>query len=241
MRFERGPARRARRMAMICTFVGLASMAIAPLASPAGPPPPPGGVFVYAPRGAAEGQRPVTVLLHGLCGHPESACGPFVDVSTERGWLVCPRGEDPCGGGSRWRLRADEDGRLVDDAVGELARDQGGRVDASAARVLVGFSLGGIAAVRIAEAGGGRYVGLVLIASQVHPDAARLAKAGVSRVVLAAGDYDITSAPLQDDARALNRAGVATRFVSLGKFGHGYPPDMAERMREPMEWVARGT
>ena len=57
------------------------------------------GVFVYAPRGAAEGQRPVTVLLHGLCGHPESACGPFVDVSTERGWLVCPRGEDPCGAG----------------------------------------------------------------------------------------------------------------------------------------------
>jgi len=224
-------------MALVCTLVGLASMVIAPLARPAAPPPSSSPAFVYAPRGDQAGQRPVTVLLHGLCGHPESACGPFVDVSTSHGWLVCPRGEDPCGEGSRWRLRPSEDGRLVDDAVGEVAREHDGRVDASAARVIVGFSLGGIAAVRIAEEGDHRYSGLVVIASQVHPDAARLLRAGVARVVLAAGDYDMTSAPLQEDARALNRAGVATRFVSLGRFGHGYPPDMAERMRDPMRWV----
>jgi hypothetical protein len=108
---------------------------------------------------------------------------------------------------------------------------------------LVGFSLGGIAAVRIAQSaqntqeGRGRYTGLVVIASQVHPDAALLARAGVRRVVLAAGDLDLTSAPLQEDARVLNRAGIPTRFVSLGPFGHGYPPDMADRMREPMAWV----
>jgi hypothetical protein len=59
----------------------------------------------------------------------------------------------------------------------------------------------------------------------------------VTRVVLAAGDYDITSAPLQEDAAALNHAGLATRFVTLGKFGHGYPPDMEARMREPMAWI----
>jgi hypothetical protein len=60
----------------------------------------------------------------------------------------------------------------------------------------------------------------------------------VQRVVLAAGDLDMTSAPLQRDARALDAQGVATRFVSLGRFGHGYPADMEERMREPMQWVA---
>jgi hypothetical protein len=40
------------------------------------------------------------------------------------------------------------------------------------------------------------------------------------------------------DARLLERAGIPTRFVSLGSFGHGYPADMEERMREPMAWVA---
>jgi predicted esterase len=197
-----------------------------------------GKAFVYPPQQATDTPRPVTVLLHGMCGHPQSACGPFVDVSTSRGWLVCPRAEDPCGGGTRWRLHGPDDGKLVDASVSALARDHEGEVDTTSPRVIVGFSLGGIAAVRIAEASEGKYAGLVVIASQVHPDAAALKKAGIERVVLAAGDLDMTSAPLQQDARLLAGQGMPTRFVSLGKFGHGYPADMEGRMREPMQWVA---
>jgi predicted esterase len=203
-----------------------------------------GKAFVYPPspsRPAAEAARPVTVLLHGMCGHPQSACGPFVDVSTSRGWLVCPRGEDVCGGGTRWRLRGPDDAKLVEASVHAVASEHEGEVDLAAPRVLVGFSLGGIAAVQIAQASSGTYAGLVVIASQVHPDATALRKAGVKRVVLAAGDLDMTSAPLQQDARALAAQGMPTRFVSLGKFGHGYPADMQERMREPMTWVAGGS
>jgi predicted esterase len=202
-----------------------------------------GKAFVYPPRGAEKGNdapRPVTVMLHGMCGHPQSACAPFVDVSTSRGWLVCPRAEDVCGGGTRWRLHGPDDGQLVEASVRAVVRGHEGEVDASAPRVIVGFSLGGIAAVQIAQATTGRYAGLVVVASQVHPDADALKKAGVKRVVLAAGDFDMTSAPLQQDARLLASQGVATRFVSLGRFGHGYPPDMEERMREPMQWVAGG-
>lgn len=199
-----------------------------------------GKAFVYPPqpREASEAPRPVTVMLHGMCGHPQSACAPFVDVSTSRGWLVCPRGEDVCGGGTRWRLNGADDGRLVEGSVRAVVRAHEGEVDASAPRVIVGFSLGGIAAVQIAQASTQQYAGLVVVASQVHPDAALLKKAGVKRVVLAAGDLDMTSAPLQEDARLLSAQGVATRFVSLGRFGHGYPPDMEQRMREPMAWVA---
>jgi len=199
--------------------------------------------FAYPSRRTSASNLPpiTTVLLHGLCGHPESACAPFIDASTERGWLVCPRGEDTCGGGARWRLRPDEDGKLVEASLDALTREHPDRVDASSPRVLVGFSLGGIAAVRIAQAeteGHGRYAGLVVIASQVHPEGALLQKAGVKRIVLAAGDMDITSVPLQEDARTLNRLGLPTRFVSLGHFGHGYPPDMADLMRAQMAWVA---
>jgi predicted esterase len=179
-------------------------------------------------------------MLHGMCGHPESACAPFVDVSTSRGWLVCPRAEDACGGGTRWRLHGPDDGQLVEGSVRALVRSHEGEVDASAPRVIVGFSLGGIAAVQIAQGTVGKYAGLVVVASQVHPDADALKKAGVRRVVLAAGDFDMTSAPLQEDARKLASQGVLTRFVSLGKYGHGYPPDMEEKMREPMAWVADG-
>jgi predicted esterase len=205
-----------------------------------------GKAFVYPPRstesadGGAMGPRPVTVMLHGMCGHPESACAPFVGVSTSRGWLVCPRAEDACGGGTRWRLHGPDDGQLVEASVRAVVLGHDGEVDASAPRVIVGFSLGGIAAVQIAQGSTGRYAGLVVVASQVHPDAEALKKAGVKRVVLAAGDLDMTSAPLQQDARALASEGVLTRFVSLGRFGHGYPPDMEERMREPMQWVGGG-
>jgi predicted esterase len=251
-------------MAMVCTGLGMGAMILAPLARPANAMPIGGGddgtrlagaspgwieaedtrAFVYPPQHSFASAQPVTVVLHGLCGEPQSACSPFVDPSTSRGWLVCPRAEDPCGGGSRWRLRPQDDAQRVETSIGELARERPGLVDVSSPRILVGFSLGGIAAVRIAQstpgdpAGSARYAGLVVIASQVHPDAELLKKAGVERVVLAAGDLDITSKPLQEDARAMNRAGLPTRFVSLGHFGHGYPTDMGERMREPMAWVA---
>jgi predicted esterase len=199
-----------------------------------------GKAFVYPPKAETAAPRPVTVMLHGMCGHPQSACAPFVDVSTSRGWLVCPKAEDACGGGTRWRLHGPDDGQLVEASVRAVVRGHEGEVDASAPRVIVGFSLGGIAAVQIVEGSSNRYAGLVVVASQVHPDPAALKKAGVKRVVLAAGDLDMTSAPLQQDARLLDAQGVSTRFVSLGKYGHGYPPDMEEKMREPMRWVAGG-
>jgi predicted esterase len=198
-----------------------------------------GKAFVYPPQPLQPAvARPVTVLLHGMCGEPQSACGPFVDVATSRGWLVCPKAEDACGGGTSWRLYGHDDAKLVEASVQAIDGEHHGAVDLAAPRVLVGFSLGGIAAVQIAQAGTGNYAGLVVIASQVHPDVAQLKKAGIKRVVLAAGDLDMTSAPLRKDARRLEAHGVPTRFVSLGRFGHGYPADMQERMREPMRWVA---
>jgi predicted esterase len=245
-------------MAMVCSVLAMGAMLVAPLARPATAATRGGSdefpvasdgpawietdrsrAFVYPPRRTLASPGPLTVVLHGMCGEPLSVCAPFVGGATARGWLVCPRAQDACGGGSRWSLRANDDVRSVEASVEALAQERTGQVDVSAPRVVVGFSLGGFVAVRLAESPGRLYEGLVVIASQVSLEAAPLRKAGVRRVVLAAGDYDMTSKPLQESARALDRAGLPARFVSLGPYGHGYPPDMEERMREPMEWVKR--
>jgi predicted esterase len=255
---------RARAMAAVCTAAGLAAMIVAPLArsqTTSGPPVPQpappaiqleqaawveaeapiGRALVFAPRDGSNSAHRVTVLLHGMCGDPRNACLPFADVTTTRSWLVCPRGEDACGGaGASWRLRGD-DAQLVEASVRSTARQHGGQVDVAAPRVLVGFSLGGIAAVQIAQGSSGTYEGLVVIESLVHPDPALLKRAGVKRVVLAAADLDATSAPLQKDAKTLAAQGLPTLFVSLGAYGHGYPPDIAERMHDAMQWVGGGS
>jgi predicted esterase len=194
--------------------------------------------FVAAPAAGAPRARPVTVLLHGLCDRPDWECAPFASLTSERGWLVCPAAEDRCGYGARWRLTGHADRDVVEASVAALAAQRPGEVATSEPRILMGFSLGGIAAVRIAESTPDAYSGLVVIASQVHPDAGALRRNGVRRVVLAAGDFDMTSAPLREDARRLSRAGLPARFVSLGQFGHGFPPDIEDRMREPLAWVA---
>jgi predicted esterase len=240
---------RARAMAAVCTAAGLAAMVFAPAARSQTPGEQPawidaeapiGKALVFAPREASEAARPVTVLLHGMCGDPRNACAPFADVATSRSWLVCPRAEDACGGaGASWRLRGD-DTQLVEASVRATARQHAGAVDVAAPRVLVGFSLGGVAAVRIAEGSSGTYEGLVVIESLVHPDAALLKRAGVKRVVLAAADLDMTSAPLRKDAKSLASQGLPTLFVSLGQYGHGYPPDIADRMHDAMQWVGGG-
>jgi predicted esterase len=197
--------------------------------------------FVYPPKEPATSARPVTVLLHGLCGHPQRSCAPFADVATDRGWLVCPNGEDVCGTGAKWRLAGPEDAQVVEASVEAVRAENEGEVESAGGRVLVGFSLGGTAAMLIAQASPpGRYEGLVVVAAQVRPDVRALERAGIKRVVFAAGDFDMTSPELRAHARTLEALGLPARFVSLGRFGHGYPADMEERMREPMKWVSSG-
>ena len=149
-----GSVRRARRLAMLCTGLGMGAMMLAPLARPACATPTTGmsrsarrdrhsaeaprwlddrHAVVYRPQRALDSPQPVTVLLHGLCGDP-AGVRPFVDASTARGWLVCPSGEDLCGGGARWRLRPEDDTRRVEESLGALARERAraGRRDRAA-------------------------------------------------------------------------------------------------------------
>ncbi len=114
---------------------------------------------------------------------------------------------------------------------------------------LVGYSNGAYFAAEVACAEpAGRWSGLVLMSMKLDLDPKRLARAGVKRVVLAAGDKDGSRASMQAMAARLEAgaqsggagggaASIETRFMSLGDVGHAFPSDMGARMCEAIAWV----
>jgi dipeptidyl aminopeptidase/acylaminoacyl peptidase len=78
---------------------------------------------------------------------------------------------------------------------------------------------------------------VILIGARVYPDVRQLHRAGVERIVLAAGVRDLTYPHLVEQARRLRRQGTEVRFVSLGDTGHWFPDDLTPRMSEILDWV----
>lgn len=121
-------------------------------------------------------------------------------------------------------------------AVQGLVRARTGEVDTKGA-TLMGFSQGAYAAFSIARSDPGEWSRLLLIAAEVYPNARRLRRDGVKRVLFAAGDYDRTHGPMWTAARRLSRRGYPARFMSLGKVGHTFPDDMTKRMTDAVAWL----
>ncbi len=200
----------------------------------------------YAPvdRGAP---KPAIVFLHGMWASPEDSCEPFESAATPFGFLVCPRANAPLGDGGSgymmWSGGYADAARSIHaalDAADALApgkrSDQGG--------TLIGFSNGAYFAAEVACSEPGRWTGLVLMSMKLELDARRLARAGVTRVLLAAGDRDESRISMQSLASRLNQdhaaAPLEARYMSLGDVGHSFPSDMGARMCAAIAWV-RGT
>jgi predicted esterase len=214
----------------------------------------------FAPRDP-RAPSPAIVFLHGMWASPEDSCDVFAGAATPFGFLVCPRANAP--------LRVPVDGRWVDDTSDAgLKMWSGSAADAersirialdaadalapgervSGNGTLVGFSNGAYFAAEVACAEPGRWTGLVLLSMKLDLDGARLARAGVTRVVLAAGERDGSSASmralaakLEEARKASARAAPEVRYLSLGDVGHTFPPDMGARMCEAITWVRGGS
>jgi predicted esterase len=202
-------------------------------------------IAVYPPT-SAEGPRPAVVMLHATCMQPAPLCDAFGQAGRDVGWLVCPAGNSTCYGEPDWHgtgaVKASFLARAleqVDARVGPLVSRQPG--------VLIGWSRGAFAARDILDAAiasdppgplARRFSGLVLIAASVGLDPRHLRAAGIKRVVLAVGDHDGARSSMTSSAAALRRAGLETRYVSLGKIGHQWPGDFEARMSEPIGWAA---
>ena len=189
-------------------------------------------LVVYPPRDASV-KRPVALMLHGMCGAPESTCEPIARALTRDHWLVCPRGPAACeGGGATWSMR--DTPAQIEASVGRLAALESAGVDAGAPRTLLGFSFGATVAVAVAERG--PWARVVLLGAEVHPDAYALRRAGVQHVVLGSGDYDMMKGQMIAASELLRRGGLASHFVSFGPVGHAFPSDIDAWIARALAW-----
>lgn len=191
--------------------------------------------WYHAPK-SEPSRRPLTVFLHGMCALPEWEC-PVFEAAAGSSWLLCPPGPAACeGGGAMWVGTTGALEKRIDKSVALLAEHENGSVDLGR-RVLVGYSLGAPAALRVALAQPGRWQRLVIVNAGTEPSAAQLGRAGITRIALVAGEQDATAAKLKKAAKRLAASGLDARYFSMGKVGHYFDAGSAERLREALTWI----
>jgi predicted esterase len=180
--------------------------------------------------------KPMFVAVHGQCEDAGDTCAHWAKPIGDRGFLVCPRGNVTCpSGGATWGWPHREDHVFLGIEAARLAHP--GEIDVRAT-TLIGFSLGAPVALEVASHRLSGFKALVLVASlTIEPDAKTLRDAGIERVVLAAGDFDMSMPHIRVLEKRLRHDGMPTRFVSLGKVGHLLPPDLGARMTDALAWV----
>ncbi|MET0792657.1 MAG: hypothetical protein ABW061_14145 [Polyangiaceae bacterium] len=192
------------------------------------------GVVIFPAR--APGPRPITVLLHGMCGDAARACSHFAEQVTQTSNLVCPRASARCtGGGASW---PDQGVAEAVEAAVARATQTLPEVDESHGRTLIGYSMGAYRAVSIAQASTSRYPRVMLIGAKVSLDPARLTQNGTERILLCAGNWDMMHDPMQREANRLRLAGLQTRFLDLGPVGHAFTPSFAEYLPIALSWLS---
>lgn len=192
--------------------------------------------IAHTPRDVSR-PRPVVLYMHGMWASPEDSCSFFEEAAAPHGFLVCARGNAPLGAGNMWGGADASVAARVGVAIDAADALAPGMVDRTAPGTLIGFSNGAAYAVRIALAQPGRWSGLVLMAMDLVVDAERLKRAGIARIVFAAGDLDGSRASLERASRAANTAGLPSRYVSLGPVGHHFAKDMVAKMTDAIAWV----
>lgn len=235
---DRACPRRTRAWAKVCAWLAFAALSL--FASPAG------AVFEL-PGGADElgvvvypattpGPHPVTVVLHGMCGEPVRTCAHFAELVTKRAHLICPRASRRCdGAGASWPTQGFA--RPIERAVARAEQELGPLVEPAVGRTLIGYSLGAYRAAELLQQTGHAYSRAMLIGARVVFEPRRLRASGVKRLILAAGAWDMTYAPMQREATRLARTGASVRFLGLGPVGHAFTPRFGSYLEEALGWL----
>ncbi len=195
-------------------------------------------VFAYPPRQAIQGGAPAVVMLHGMCGEPQATCEWWSDAARDGSWLVCPEGNQSCGSARDWSGTPADRAAYLERVLAELARLYPEHFDADARHVLVGFSRGAFVARDVAYASRGRYRALVLMGAAAQLDLAKLKANGITRMVLASGDFDGARRTMQLLAHRANTAQLRARFISFGPIHHALPADLGRHVEGALAWLA---
>jgi predicted esterase len=194
---------------------------------------------VYYVRAAREGRARLLANLHGVCNPPGYACGYWVSAASDAGTLVCPEGNDRCGGPGgpvTWK----EPFTAIDDdlerAIATVSAAHPGEIDRAGA-ILTGFSLGAHAAADVARRHPGRWPHLILTEADVPLDAATLRKAGVRAVALLAGERGSQLAGARRTAERLAKGGYPAKLIVMRGAGHHYSADIDALMADAIAFV----
>lgn len=192
----------------------------------------------WAPRRPpAEGGAPVSLYFHGMTSRAELECG-VASGATRLGWLLCADGNLPYGGGFTWTNTGSMP--TVEAALSSLRGRFEGLVSARGG-ALIGYSIGGLAAVHVLERSTEPWAGLVMINTEVPVPVALVERRGVKRVALVAVRGDRSTEHLTKTAKALARRGVDARFFSYtSRHGHFFDEESAQKLTEPIAWALGG-
>jgi predicted esterase len=192
--------------------------------------------IVYPPADSAR-PAPLTVMLHGMCDEPDNECPHFAESVTKRSFLICPRAETRCeGGGSIWHHQRGH--QTIERSI-ELVREHfASQIAESEGRTLIGFSLGALFGLNVVQREDNKYKHVLLIGAKVMPSATLLRRAGVEKLVLAAGRFDMMYEHMQRANFRLSQKGFESRFDDFGPVGHRFPADLSRRMAGILEWFS---
>lgn len=193
-----------------------------------------GDVVVYPAR--ASEARPITVLLHGMCGEPTRTCSHFASEISKDENLICPRASVRCeGGGASWAQAGVA--AAVAAAVEHAKAVLPVAADETHGRTLIGYSLGAYRAIEIAQSTPHVYPRVMLIGAKISINRGLLAENGVERVLLSAGQLDMMHEAMQREAARAARAGFTAHFLDLGPVGHAFTPSFAEYLPLALAWL----
>jgi predicted esterase len=193
-------------------------------------------VFFAAPT--TPGKHRLIANLHGLCNPPGYACGYWTHAASEQGFLVCPEGNTRCGPGGppSWDEPASQIDRDLEQSVEAVSAQYQGEISREDA-VLTGFSRGAWVAPAIATMHPGRWRYLVLNEADVPLSGAALRKAGVTAVVMIAGELGSQLRGERATIARLSREGFAAKLIVMPKAGHYYSANIDDLMAEALAFL----
>jgi hypothetical protein len=183
-----------------------------------------------------QGPAPVSVYYHGLSARAVWEC-PVAWGAMDHGWVVCADGNVPYASGFAWsvpgsKARADAALAALTVMHKDLVSEQRG--------LLIGYSLGAIAAWHHLETSSESWAGLVFLNTTHGVKPSVVKEKGLERVAMVAGQSDGSALAMARTAENLKRQGIDARFFRLEKTGHYFDDETWKRMVVPLRWAFGG-